>query len=139
MNKIRLDFLLVGQGLAPSQEKAQALIISGQVKVNGQAVTKPGTLISPDSALAIEQSFPYVSRAGAKLARALQVFRSKPGELPLLTLAHQLAVLPIASSRQEPARSMQLMLISSNLTGNWPGIPGSRLLRRTLVIWSPPT
>jgi len=77
MNKIRLDFLLVGQGLAPSQEKAQALIISGQVKVNGQAVTKPGTLISPDSALAIEQSFPYVSRAGAKLARALQVFPVK--------------------------------------------------------------
>ncbi len=77
MNKIRLDLLLVGQGLAPSQEKAQALIISGQVKVNGQAVTKPGTLISPGSVLTVEQSFPYVSRAGAKLARALQVFPVK--------------------------------------------------------------
>jgi 23S rRNA (cytidine1920-2'-O)/16S rRNA (cytidine1409-2'-O)-methyltransferase len=77
MNKIRLDLLLLEQGLAPSREKAQALIFSGQVKVNGQTVTKAGTLISPDSTLAVKQSFPYVSRAGAKLARALQVFPVK--------------------------------------------------------------
>jgi len=74
MKKIRLDLLLVGQGLASSREKAQALIISGQVKVNGQTIIKAGTLISPDSSLTVEQPFPYVSRAGAKLARALQVF-----------------------------------------------------------------
>lgn len=74
MNKKRLDILLVEQGLAPSREKAQALIIAGLVKVNGQIITKAGTPVNPDSILTIDQPFPYVSRAGAKLARALEAF-----------------------------------------------------------------
>jgi len=74
MNKKRLDLLLVERGLAPSREKAQALIIAGRVKVNGQIITKAGTPVNPDLILTIDQPFPYVSRAGAKLVRALEVF-----------------------------------------------------------------
>ncbi|MDD8020648.1 MAG: TlyA family RNA methyltransferase [Acidobacteriota bacterium] len=77
MKKIRLDLLLIQRGFVPSRQKAQGLIISGQVKVDGQIVLKSGALISPDSTLTIRPSFPYVSRAGAKLARALQTFPVK--------------------------------------------------------------
>lgn len=63
------------RGLAPSREKARALIMSGIVYVNGQKADKPG--MSYDEALPIEVRgavLPYVSRGGLKLEKALQVF-----------------------------------------------------------------
>lgn len=71
--KNRLDKLLVAQGLAPSRERAQALIIAGRVLVDQQKVEKPGSTVEETSVLRIlgeEQR--YVSRGGIKLETALE-------------------------------------------------------------------
>jgi 23S rRNA (cytidine1920-2'-O)/16S rRNA (cytidine1409-2'-O)-methyltransferase len=69
--KIRVDQLLVERGLADSREKAQALIIAGEVVVNGQKALKPGHSVAADSRVEVLQRMPYVSRGGYKLAGAL--------------------------------------------------------------------
>jgi 23S rRNA (cytidine1920-2'-O)/16S rRNA (cytidine1409-2'-O)-methyltransferase len=74
MSKIRLDVALTRMGLASSREKAQALILAGQVLVDGQPALKPGQLISPEAELSVREAFPYVSRGGSKLEEALRVF-----------------------------------------------------------------
>ena len=66
--KLRLDKLLLERGLAPSRERAQALILAGRVLVNEQKVEKPGTSIANDAALRVlGDDLRYVSRGGAKL------------------------------------------------------------------------
>jgi 23S rRNA (cytidine1920-2'-O)/16S rRNA (cytidine1409-2'-O)-methyltransferase len=74
-NKARLDQLLVKKGMAESREKAKAVIMTGEVLVNGQRVDKPGYSV-PDSAEIIlkNQPAPYVSRGGLKLEAALDHF-----------------------------------------------------------------
>jgi 23S rRNA (cytidine1920-2'-O)/16S rRNA (cytidine1409-2'-O)-methyltransferase len=72
--KTRLDRLLVERGLAESREKAQALIMAGEVLVNGQKASKPGHTVADDAALEVLARPPYVSRGGLKLAGALQHF-----------------------------------------------------------------
>ncbi len=75
MKKERLDLLLVEKGLAPSREKAKALIMAGQVFVNQVKIDKPGTLVDSVSLLEIKGNIlPYVSRGGLKLEKALRVF-----------------------------------------------------------------
>jgi 23S rRNA (cytidine1920-2'-O)/16S rRNA (cytidine1409-2'-O)-methyltransferase len=70
--KLRLDRLLVERGLAESREKAQALIMAGEVLVNGQKSTKPGHTIAGDARVEVLARPPYVSRGGLKLAGALK-------------------------------------------------------------------
>ncbi len=73
--KKRLDVLLYERGLADSRQRAQAAVMSGQVFVNGQRVDKPGTGISEDAAVEVRGNpFPYVSRGGLKLEKALDFF-----------------------------------------------------------------
>ncbi len=72
--KIRLDQLLVERGLATSREKAQALVLAGQVLVAGQKVEKPGHSVAIDAAVEVLERMPYVSRGGYKLAGALDAF-----------------------------------------------------------------
>ena len=60
----RLDALLVERGLAESRSRAQALILSGSVRVGGCVVTKAGSRVAPDEALIVEQGDRFVSRAG---------------------------------------------------------------------------
>src|ERR1700760_1928986 len=70
--RIRLDKLLLDHGLAPSRERAQALILAGRVLVNEQKVEKPGTAVDETAHLRVlgeEQR--YVSRGGFKLEAAL--------------------------------------------------------------------
>ena len=74
MSKTRLDLLLVERGLAESRAKAQALIMAGQVRVQGQVVIKPATLIDPSAQLELERGPRYVSRGGEKLVAALDAF-----------------------------------------------------------------
>jgi 23S rRNA (cytidine1920-2'-O)/16S rRNA (cytidine1409-2'-O)-methyltransferase len=69
--KLRLDQLLVDRALAPSREKARALIIAGQVIVDGQKSDKPGHAIATESRIEVLETMPYVSRGGYKLAAAL--------------------------------------------------------------------
>ncbi len=73
--RVRLDALLVSRGLAPSRERARALILAGQVQVAGVPVPKPGTTVAPDAEVSITASdHPYVGRGGLKLAHALDQF-----------------------------------------------------------------
>lgn len=75
MKKERLDKLLVRRGLAPSRQRAQALIMAGAVLVDGQRVTKAGQQVSEDTPLElIGDPIPYVSRGGLKLEGALDHF-----------------------------------------------------------------
>jgi 23S rRNA (cytidine1920-2'-O)/16S rRNA (cytidine1409-2'-O)-methyltransferase len=75
----RLDVLVVERGLAPSRERARALILAGQVRVNGQVESKAGTAVPADATVTlIAPDHPYVSRGGVKLAHALEVFAIDP-------------------------------------------------------------
>jgi 23S rRNA (cytidine1920-2'-O)/16S rRNA (cytidine1409-2'-O)-methyltransferase len=73
--KRRLDKLLVDRGLAETREKAQALIIAGNVLVNSQPATKPGMGVADDAELRLKEApHPYVSRGGVKLEGAIRSF-----------------------------------------------------------------
>jgi 23S rRNA (cytidine1920-2'-O)/16S rRNA (cytidine1409-2'-O)-methyltransferase len=77
----RLDVLVVARGLAPSREKAQAIIMAGQVRVDGQPQDKPGTRIPADATItlaALDPALRYVSRGGLKLEQALDTFHLDP-------------------------------------------------------------
>ncbi len=74
MAKTRLDVLLVERGLAESRARAQALIMAGQVRVDGQVTLKPATVISAASRLTVDSGPRFVSRGGEKLDAALRAF-----------------------------------------------------------------
>ena len=77
--KIRLDALLVERGLAASRERAHAMVLAGQVTVNGQIVAKAGAPVALDAEVAlVAPDHPYVGRGGIKLAHALDVFGIDP-------------------------------------------------------------
>ena len=71
MTKRRIDSLLVEKRLVESQAKAQALLMAGEVMVDGKAVTKSGTLVAEESVITINEPPPFVSRGGLKLNFAL--------------------------------------------------------------------
>src|ERR671921_676688 len=75
MGKVRLDQLVVERGLAPSRERARALILAGQVTVGGQPATKAGMPVDAGAAVdLLVPDHPYVGRGGLKLAHALDTF-----------------------------------------------------------------
>ncbi|MBI2953902.1 MAG: TlyA family RNA methyltransferase [Chloroflexi bacterium] len=74
MGKTRLDLLLLAKGLAESRSKAQALVLSGNVLVNGHPADKPGVSVPDDAEIKIRPAPPFVSRGGVKLERALDHF-----------------------------------------------------------------
>jgi 23S rRNA (cytidine1920-2'-O)/16S rRNA (cytidine1409-2'-O)-methyltransferase len=76
--KNRLDRLMVERGLAESREKAQALIMAGEVRVNGQKAVKPGQPVDVEVAVEVLARPPFVSRGGFKLAAALRHFGVDP-------------------------------------------------------------
>ncbi len=72
----RLDKLLLGRGLVASREEGRGRILAGEVMVNDRPITKAGTLVNSDALIRLKgKSFPYVSRGGAKLEKALRDFR----------------------------------------------------------------
>ncbi len=77
--KSRLDAVLVDRGLVASRERARALILAGQVKVDGHVVSKAGAPVGADAIVElIAPDHPYVGRGGVKLAHALDVFGVDP-------------------------------------------------------------
>ena len=77
--KKRLDVLLTEQGYADTRSKAQAIIMSGLVYVNGQKADKPGVSYEETVSLEVRGAVcPYVSRGGLKLEKALRDFGVKP-------------------------------------------------------------
>lgn len=74
--RVRLDALLLDRGLVASRERAQALILAGQVLVDGKPGVKAGTAVPPESDVTlITPDHPYVGRGGLKLAHALDTFQ----------------------------------------------------------------
>ena len=73
--KERLDLLVVSHGLAPSREKAKALIMEGKVYVNDQKEDKAGAMFDSEAKLEVRgKLLPYVSRGGLKLEKAVKQF-----------------------------------------------------------------
>ena len=72
--RTRLDQLLVDRGLAATRSAARGLVMAGLVEVEGSVVDKAGTPVRPDASLALKERPRFVSRAGEKLAHALDVF-----------------------------------------------------------------
>ena len=73
-DKIRLDQRIVQLGLLESREKAKAMIMAGQVYVNGQKELKAGTNVKPEDSIEVRSSMEFVSRGGYKLKKAVSVF-----------------------------------------------------------------
>ena len=77
--KVRIDKLLVERGLAPSRERAQAMILAGRVLVNEQKVEKSGASVAEDAAIRLlGEDLRYVSRGGLKLEKALEHWHIDP-------------------------------------------------------------
>jgi 23S rRNA (cytidine1920-2'-O)/16S rRNA (cytidine1409-2'-O)-methyltransferase len=77
--KERLDKLLVARGVVLSRERARALIMAGKVLVDENRVEKPGAQVRSDAHICLRrEDFPFVSRGGVKLERALGVFGIDP-------------------------------------------------------------
>lgn len=73
-DKQRLDLELVRRNLSPSREKARAMIMAGEVLVDGNRIDKPGSRIAVTAQIVVKTKSPYVSRGGEKLAGALSAF-----------------------------------------------------------------
>ncbi len=71
---MRLDLLLMERGLVESRAKAQALIMAGQVRVNGQTEGRVSAAIDPDAPITLDAGPRFVSRGGEKLLAALKAF-----------------------------------------------------------------
>jgi 23S rRNA (cytidine1920-2'-O)/16S rRNA (cytidine1409-2'-O)-methyltransferase len=74
----RLDRVLVERGLAESRTQAQALVMAGEVRINGEVARKVGQRVDPDAEIEVQQKPPYVSRGGLKLEGALTDFDYDP-------------------------------------------------------------
>ena len=71
MARERLDALMTGRGLAPTRSRAQALVLAGHVRVDGAPAHKPGQMVAADADVTVAATDGYVSRAGGKLANAV--------------------------------------------------------------------
>lgn len=76
--KQRLDVAMLQRQLVESREKAQALILSGKVMVDGQKAQKPGHAVAESARIEVAEALKYVSRGGFKLETALQTFAVDP-------------------------------------------------------------
>lgn len=77
-DKKRLDLLLTERSLVESRARAQALIMAGEVLVNGQPIDKPGALVPVDAVIDLRARPRFVSRGGEKLQAALDAFSYDP-------------------------------------------------------------
>jgi len=83
--KKRLDVLVAERDLVPSRARAQALILAGKVRLNGEVESKAGTQVDPEAIIEIiEPDHPWVSRGALKLVAALDEFGISPEGLDCL-------------------------------------------------------
>ncbi|MEQ8237327.1 MAG: TlyA family RNA methyltransferase [Syntrophomonadaceae bacterium] len=76
MGKIRLDLLIYTKGMAASREKARAMILAGEVRIDGHLADKPGLRVEETADVTVEsRKGKYVSRGGFKLQQAIKDFR----------------------------------------------------------------
>ncbi len=75
MKKKRIDMLLVERGLAESRNRAQRLVMAGEVRVDGEMVHKPSTQVAEGAQIEVKARPKYVSRGGKKLEAAIEAFQ----------------------------------------------------------------
>lgn len=73
--KQRLDAALTALGLSPTRSQAESVIKLGEVKVNGQVITKPGYFVAENATIQLAEKERYVSRAGLKLASVAELLK----------------------------------------------------------------
>jgi len=78
MARVRLDQLLTDRGMARSRAEAQALIVAGDVVLDGTRRLKPGQMVAPDASVTLVERPRWASRGGAKLEHALDAFGIDP-------------------------------------------------------------
>lgn len=123
--KSRIDVLIVERGLAPSREKAQAMLLAGNILVNGQKIEKPGTQIATDSQIEIiGETLRYASRGGLKLEGALEDFGASPGGKSVWTSEAPPEVSPTACCNKEHCAFTPWTSPQTNSPGNCARIPG---------------
>jgi 23S rRNA (cytidine1920-2'-O)/16S rRNA (cytidine1409-2'-O)-methyltransferase len=76
--RVRLDQVLVAQGLVPSRQRAQAMVRAGLVRVAGALAERPDQMVDPSVSIGLDHAKAYVSRGGDKLAAALDAFGIDP-------------------------------------------------------------
>lgn len=87
MARVRVDQLLVSRGLAPSRERARALILAGDVSIAGAPLAKAGQLVDADAEVTLRQpDHPWASRGGVKLSHALDAFGIDPTGMTALDI-----------------------------------------------------
>ena len=84
MLKTRLDVLLVQKGLADSRTRAQALVLEGKVRVNGQTETKASRQVESEVEIEVEAPPRFVSRGGEKLEGAFRLWGDSSSDVPVL-------------------------------------------------------
>lgn len=84
--KTRLDQALVQRGMTPSREKARALIMAGEVRVDGQLRCKASSPVGPGQEITLHSRYPYVSRGAFKIQEALKQFAIDPTGLKVLDI-----------------------------------------------------
>jgi 23S rRNA (cytidine1920-2'-O)/16S rRNA (cytidine1409-2'-O)-methyltransferase len=77
-SRSRIDALLVERGLVTSRQQAQAVLMAGDIRVDGALVSKPGAMVHSHASIEVLQRPAYVGRGGDKLAHALEVFGIDP-------------------------------------------------------------
>ena len=84
--KIRLDKLLLEKKIAPTRQKAQAMIAAGLVTVDNRTTDKAGALVEDSASISVKETCPYVSRGGYKLAAGLAYFAINPAGLTCIDI-----------------------------------------------------
>lgn len=109
-SKERLDVLLVNRGLADSREKAKAIIMSGNVYVDGQKEDKAGSSFNETVNIEVRgNTLKYVSRGGLKLEKAMENFDVTIEGKYVWMLVHQQVVLQIVCFRMVLLKYILLM------------------------------
>lgn len=122
--KTRLDVLLVERGLAESREKAKAIIMAGEVFVDGQREDKAGTSFPEKVVIEVKGSpLKYVSRGGLKLEKAMTHFDvTLEGKVCMDGRCFHRRIYRTAGCRTERKRSMQMDVGNGQLA--WETAPG---------------
>lgn len=135
--KQRLDKLMVERGLAPSREKAQALIMAGQVVVGDHAAQKAGHQVALDAEIRIKgEQLPYVSRGGLKLERGLDQFGIDPSGRTAIDVGASTGGFTDCLLQRGLQKSMLLMWAMASWPGNCAKTRGWWYWKRpTSVTW----
>ena len=131
--KERLDVLLVKRNLAESREKAKAVIMSGNVFVDGQREDKAGTTFPEDVSIEVKgHALPYVSRGGLKLEKAMKEFDVELADKVCTDVGPLPGDLRTVCCKMGRERCSPLMWGEDSLPGSFVRMTGSSVWKRRI-------